>query len=212
MARRHLEGQSWSKIAEAFGVSKSTAKRAARELASTLPPLPDGSLRAIEDVDVEALLALGIEAHAVALKRGLSLLMEAENPAMTIGAANSISRVLTSVVSNLRSVEVLADPDLEAQRARNARETQEIAERMVRAVDSFRAEVRRVESLQQDEAVRAALRDAADQVVAAFNEAIGLDEDVRETAPLALPAISPGLEAVPGEREAVDRLPGLRET
>jgi hypothetical protein len=111
MARAHLEGESWASIARRFGVSKGTARRAARESAAALRPLAEGSLLAIEEVDVAALLAFGIEANAVALRRGLSLLKEADNPNVSIGAANAASRVLSGLVLNLLRLALLEPTD-----------------------------------------------------------------------------------------------------
>lgn len=66
---------------------------------------------AIEEVDVAALLAFGIEANAVALRRGLSLLKEADNPNVSIGAANAASRVLSGLVLNLLRLALLEPTD-----------------------------------------------------------------------------------------------------
>ncbi len=75
IARRRLEGATVAEAAREFGVSRNTVKRASRDFAAALRREDqERELTAVRDVDVEALIALGVEAHAEGLTRMLTLL------------------------------------------------------------------------------------------------------------------------------------------
>jgi transposase-like protein len=135
IARRRLEGGSVADVAEEFGVSRNTVKRAARDHVGALRrEEEERELTAIRDVDVEALISLGIEAHGVALTRMLELLRGPDGN-LVVGAANAVSRLLSSITQNLVRLGVIADPTDEALRRRIEEAERTYAAALVRAAD-----------------------------------------------------------------------------
>ena len=79
-----------------------------------------------DHVDVQAVLALAMQAHEVGLRRGLALLYVADNDNAHVGAIRAVSSLTTSLLSTMRAVGLLRGASLE-------RFTAEM-ERMVRGV------------------------------------------------------------------------------
>jgi hypothetical protein len=67
-------------VAAEFGVSRATAKRSARELASTLTPVTEGA----EALNVEGIIGEGLTAHSEAL-REMTELLHHEGPSVRQG-------------------------------------------------------------------------------------------------------------------------------
>jgi hypothetical protein len=99
IAAHHLAGMPWKEICQKYGVSRSTAKRAARALAPSLRPIAEEQVRSYRDVDVEMIVSLGVEAVAVALDKGLAQLRAEDEPDPKLMSA--VSRLFTSATTNV---------------------------------------------------------------------------------------------------------------
>jgi hypothetical protein len=111
IARRHLAGESWRLICEDMGVSRTTAKRAAREMADEVrrTERPE-ELEALKQVDVEHLVHLALHANGVALRRALEILGRGKDDALTVGAMNAASRLLAGLTLSLIRLGLVEDP------------------------------------------------------------------------------------------------------
>ena len=156
IGRAHLAGRSWREICAEHGVSGNTARQAARDYAEALRREGEPEeLTALRDVDVEALISLGIEAHAEALRCSLRLVRESKNEGSRIGASNAISRLLSSLTHNLIRLGVVADPTDEALRRRIEQAERTYAAALVRAADRAGLPVPVVERAMDDAAEQA---------------------------------------------------------
>ena len=145
-----------AEVMEEFQVSRNTVKRASRDHAAALRREERGEeLTALRDVDLEALVALGIEAHAEALERMLRLLRGPDGT-LVVGAANAVSRLLTSLTQNLIRLGVIPDPADEALRRRIEQAERTYARALVTASDRAGLPVQDFEKA-MDEAAEEAL-------------------------------------------------------
>jgi transposase-like protein len=122
IGRAHLAGRSWREICAEHGVSRNTARQAARDYAEALRREGEPEeLTALRNVDLEALVALGVEAHGEALRGCLRLIRPSKNEGSVIGAGNAVSRLLSSLTQNFVRLGLLPDPADEALRRRAER-------------------------------------------------------------------------------------------
>jgi hypothetical protein len=127
IARRRAEGRTIRQLADEFGLAKATVGKALREAAEVAAAGPV----AVEALDLGEIVGAGLRAHGEALDR-VTELLDHESPNARVGAANSISKLLASLVSSLRALGAIGDQDFERERVRLGDEVREIAERMAR--------------------------------------------------------------------------------
>jgi hypothetical protein len=74
----------------------------------------------VAQLDVQALLALAVCAHDVALRRGLALLFVADNDNAYVGAIRAVSSITGSLLATLKALGFVGDPGLERFKAEMA--------------------------------------------------------------------------------------------
>jgi hypothetical protein len=167
IAKRHLEGQSWNKIAEAEGVSKSTARRAAKAYAAELRPLAQ-DIEALSSEDLAALVNLALRANGEALTRGLVILRDSKaSNTEAMKAAHAVARCETALGETLAKLGLVQPPHIPALLA----DLRGLGERMGRTVVEFR---QNVEGLADglDPETAEAIAAAAREVEEAFFEVV----------------------------------------
>ena len=122
IARRRLEGGSVNEVAAEFGVSRATVKRAARDHVRQLRREEEPeALTALGEVDVEALISLGLTANGEALRTGLRILRRGRDDQITVAAGNMVGRALSALVVALIRTGYLPEPGDEYLRRRAER-------------------------------------------------------------------------------------------
>lgn len=106
IAAAKAAGATWPEVADAFGVSEKTARRAAAEHAATAAPPADA------DLDAETLVRRVLQVHDVALDRLERLAARADNDSARVGAARSLATVSVSLLDVLGRLGLLNDPAL----------------------------------------------------------------------------------------------------
>lgn len=161
IAARRAEGATYTQLAEEFGVARSTVQRALVEAAEVAPAGPVD----VEPLDLGEIVGAGLRAHGAALDR-VTELLDHESPNARVGAANSVAKLLASLVSSLRALGAIGDPDFERERLRIGVEVREIGERMAETVRRFERAVGEVEGAPPE------LVEAAADVAATFERLI----------------------------------------
>lgn len=114
IAEAKVAGLTWPEVAERFGVSESTARRAAAEHATTvLVPARDGR----GEFDADAIVERVLRAHRLALERLDRLSLRADNDSAKTGAARSLATVGASYLDVSVRVGAVGDPGLARYRA-----------------------------------------------------------------------------------------------
>jgi hypothetical protein len=182
IARRHLEGRSWKEIAEAEGVSKSTARRAAKAYAAELRPLAQ-DIEALSSEDLAALVNLALRANGEALTRALVILRDSKaTKTEAMRAAHAVARCETALGETLSKLGLVQPPHIPALLA----DLRGLGERMARTVMDFRANVEGLaDGLDPEtaEAVAAAAREVEDAFFEVVAEAQPSEAHYHPTAP-----------------------------
>lgn len=119
IARRKVAGEPWRTITADYGISRTTARKAAREAAEAEPP--EEPLAPLADADVEHLLTLAFRTVGEALQRCREILARGREDQVTIGAANAASRGLSALVAASIRTGYLPEPGDEYLRRRAER-------------------------------------------------------------------------------------------
>jgi hypothetical protein len=120
IARRKLAGESWKSICADVGVSRSTAKRAAKEAAAVAVP-PEEPLAPLGVADLEHALTLALTTVTEALARCRKIIARGGEDQVTIGAANAATRSLSALVFAAIRMGYLPEPGDEYLRRRAER-------------------------------------------------------------------------------------------
>jgi Homeodomain-like domain len=188
IARRHLEGRSWKQIAEAEGVSKSTARRAAKAYAAELRPMAQ-DIEALSSEDLAALVNLALRANGEALTRALVILRDSKaTKTEAMRAAHAVARCETALGETLAKLGLVQPPHVPALLA----DLRGLGERMGRTVVEFRQNVEALaDGLDPEtaEAIAAAAREVEDTFFEVVAEAKPSEAHYHRTAPPQLSVI-----------------------
>lgn len=97
IARRKLAGEPWRTICADYRITRTTARKAARDYAEAQesPPEP---LEALAEEDVDHILQLALRTTEEGLRRCREIIAQGRRDAITLGAVNSATRALSAIV------------------------------------------------------------------------------------------------------------------
>jgi lambda repressor-like predicted transcriptional regulator len=113
IAEAVLSGERLNVIAKREGVSRSTVKRAARAYKPAFKPLAEReeTIKAIDEVDVEYLLALSFDAVAEVLKIGRKKLAETKDTHEQVAVMRAVVQAQTAFVKNALRLGLVMDAE-----------------------------------------------------------------------------------------------------
>ena len=120
IAAAKAAGATWPEVAESFGVSESTARRAAAEHAASAP-----SHGSADEYNADAIIRRILRGHRVAMERLEPLTRRADNDSARVGANRALYGAAASYATVAMTLGVIGDPGLarfysEMQRAARA--------------------------------------------------------------------------------------------
>ena len=108
IARAHLVGRSWREICEEWGVSRNTARQAARDYADSVrEPEP---IVTLDDLDVDHLIALSLRTVGEGLQECRRIIADGATATVKIAATNAAGRAASALTWTLIRTGYLADP------------------------------------------------------------------------------------------------------